>query len=203
MDQQARYRHWANEFAGTGYTFAMPVVYPWSWTWGWYDFEPGDYRWFYNGLLVASNVGCHTPSDVPIISFVHWHTVEVGPKGAPEPQQMTEWAYQELLWHMLLRGTDAFFLWCRSSENAKEVQLLHSVYAAAQEFGSFLEKGVPVTFDVPRRPGTVISGLRLGNEVLVRRTDFTDSRDELTIETAGRKLTVPVAAGTCRILTLE
>ena len=34
MDQKARYRHWANEFAGTGYTFAMPVVYPWSWTWG-------------------------------------------------------------------------------------------------------------------------------------------------------------------------
>ncbi|MCL5270229.1 MAG: hypothetical protein M1457_06705, partial [bacterium] len=70
-DQRARYRHWANDFAGTGYTFAMPVVYPWSWTWNWYDFEPGDYRWFYNGLLVASNAGRHTPAGVPIVAFVH------------------------------------------------------------------------------------------------------------------------------------
>ena len=38
VDQKARYRHWANEFESTGYTFAMPVVYTWSWTYHWYDF---------------------------------------------------------------------------------------------------------------------------------------------------------------------
>ena len=203
MDQLARYRHWANEFADTGYTFAMPVVYPWSWTWGWYDFEPGDYRWFYNGLLVASNVGRHTPADVPIISFVHWHTVEVGPKDAPKPEQMSEWAYQELLWHMLLRGTDAFFMWCRTAESAKEVQVLHPVYAAAQEYGEFFDRGVPINFDVPSRPGPVVSGLRLGDKVLVRRTDFADSREPVSINVAGKTLAVPVARGQCQILSLE
>src|SRR5262249_987424 len=121
--------------------FAMPVIYPWSWTWNWYDFEPGDYRWFYNGLLEASSVGRNTPAHVPIVAFVHWHTVDVGrsvddgaPKDAGAPaQQMSEHTYQELLWHMLLRGTDTFFLWCTESENAKEVALLHPVWAAAQE----------------------------------------------------------------------
>ena len=203
MDQRARYRHWANDFGDTSYSFAMRVVYPWSWWWGWYDFKPGDYRWFYNGLLVAGNAGRHTPADVPIISFVHWHTVDVGPKDAPKPDQMTEWAYQELLWHMLLRGTDAFFMWCRGEERAKEVQVLHPVWAAAQEYGEFLDKGIPVNFDVPSQPGPVISGLRMGNKVLVRRTDFAESREPVAINVAGRELAVPVAPGRCQILSLE
>ncbi|MBN2308427.1 MAG: hypothetical protein JXR94_05615 [Candidatus Hydrogenedentes bacterium] len=209
-DQKARYRHWGNDFEGTGYTFAMPVVYPWSWTWNWYDFEPGDYRWFYNGLLVASNAGRHTPPAVPIIAFVHWHTVDVGltagegdpPANAKPAQQMSEATYQELLWHMLLRGTDTFFLWCMKQEQAKEVQLLHPVYAAAQEYGAFLENGVPITFDVPARPGTVVSGLRMGNEVLVRRTDFAANTEPVQIAVGGRALEVPAAPGTCQVLTL-
>jgi len=209
-DQRALYRHWANDFEDTGYTFAMPVVYPWSWTWNWYDFEPGDYRWFYNGLLVASNAGRHTPANVPIVAFVHWHTVDVGlsereggaPAGAQPARQMSESTYQELLWHMLLRGTDTFFLWCTEKENAKEIQLLHPVWAAAQAYGQFLEKGVPITFDVPSQPGTVVSGLRLGRRVLVRRTDFAGGKEPVIIEVAGRKLQVPAAPGQCRILTL-
>jgi hypothetical protein len=35
-----------------------------------------------------------------------------------------------------------------------------------------LDRGQPISFDVPREPRTVVSGLRLGNRVLVRRTDF-------------------------------
>ncbi|MBT4484421.1 MAG: hypothetical protein HOC71_12180, partial [Candidatus Latescibacteria bacterium] len=74
-DQNAKYRLWYNDFPGTGYTFAMPVVYPWARLFSWYDFEDSDYRWFYNMLLVASNAGENTPSTIPVISFVHWHTI--------------------------------------------------------------------------------------------------------------------------------
>lgn len=210
-DQQARYRHWANDFEDSGYTFAMPVVYPWSWTWNWYDFEPGDYRWFYNGLLVASNAGRHTPAGVPIIPFVHYHTVDVGlseregqpPAGAQPARQMSESTYQELLWHMLLRGADTFFLWCTEKEYEKEIRLLHPVWAAAQAYAEFLEKGVPITFDVPARPGPVISGLRLGRRVLVRRTDFTSSAGPASIQVNGQALAVPSSPGQCQILTLD
>ena len=208
-DQEARYRHWANDFEDTGYTFAMPVVYPWSWCWNWYDFEPGDYRWFYNGLLVASSAGQRTPADVPIIAFVHWHTVDVGltdretvPEGLEPAEQMSEETYQEILWHMLLRGTDTFFLWCPANENAKEVKVLHPVWAAAQEYGRFLDEGVPVTFHVPKAPGPVVSGLRLGNEVLVRRTDFTDTAEPVALQVGSHTLQVERAEGQCRILTL-
>lgn len=210
QDQKALYRHWANDFEATRFTFAMPVVYPWSWTWNWYDFQPADYRWFYNGLLVASNAGKHTPANMPIIAFVHWHTVDVGLSereggalpGAQPARQMTESTYQELLWHMLLRGTDTFFLWCTEKENQKEVQLLHPVWAAAQAYGEFLEKGVPITFDVPSRPGAVVSGLRLGNRVLVRRTDFGPGKEPVAVTVAGRTLMVPSVPGQCQILTL-
>jgi hypothetical protein len=188
----------------------MPVVYPWSWCWNWYDFAPGDYRWFYNGLLVASNAGRHTPPHIPIIAFVHWHTVEVGlsereggpPAGSQPAQQMSERTYQELLWHMLLRGTDSFFLWCTQKESQKEVQLLHPVWAAAQAYGEFLEGGVPITFEVPPRPGPVISGLRLGQRVLVRRTDFTSDTAPVTIQVGEQRLQVSAAPGRCQILTL-
>jgi len=131
-DQRAKYRKWYDEFPGTGYTFAMPVVYTWYPTFGWYDFEDPDYRWFYNMLLVASNVGQYTPPDVPIISFVHYHTTAPPEKPDPQVKQFSEQKYQELLWHMLLRGTDTFFLWCPSEQAATEVRLLHAVYAAAQ-----------------------------------------------------------------------
>jgi len=209
-DQKALYRHWANEFEDTGYTLAMPVVYPWSWSWNWYDFAPGDYRWFYSGLLVASNAGRHTPPRVPIVAFVHWHTVEVGlseregepPAGAQAAQQMNEKTYQELLWHMLLRGTDTFFLWCTQKESQKEVQLLHPVWAAAQAYGEFLERGVPITFEVPPKPGPVVSGLRLGQRVLVRRTDFTSDTAPVTIQVGEQRLQVSPAPGRCQILTL-
>ena len=55
---------------------------------------------------------------------------------------------------MLLRGTDSFFLWCMEPENVKEVELLHPVWAAAQAYGAFLDKGTPVNFEVPGTPGS-------------------------------------------------
>ncbi len=200
---RALYRHWANEFEGTGYTFAMPVVYTWSRMWHWYDFDNGDYRWFRPMLLEATSCARSSRPALPIISFVHWHTTV--PPTPPEPamKQFSTEGYQELLWHMLLRGINTFYLWCPAEEYADEVKVLYPVWAAAQEYGDFLERGRPLGFDVPPRPGTVISGLRLDNRVLVRRTDFGESPDEVVLTYAGKPLRIPRAKGKCQILSLS
>lgn len=202
-DQRAQYRKWYDEFPEAGYTFAMPVIYPWARIFDWYDYTDTDYRWFYNMLLVGSNAGQNTPADVPVISFVHWHTIE--PKDAAgTATQLSEARYQELLWHALLRGTDTFFLWCRAEEAAKESRLVHEVYAEAQQYGSFLSKGTPVNFGAPKQPGTVISGLELGGRVLVRRTDFGPSlTGAVPIKVGDRAIEVPPAHGRCQIISLR
>jgi hypothetical protein len=203
IDQQARYRNWYDDFPLTGFTYAMPVVYTWSGIFKWYDFENTDYRWFYNMLLNASNAGKSTPQVIPIISFVHWHTIFEGSSQDSTIKQMSKESYQELLWHMLLRGTDTFFMWSEKDEFPEEVQLLHGVYADAQKFGRYLEHGMPVTFDVPDKPGTVISGLTLGDSILVRRTDFTTNHEPVQIFEGTKKVTVNYSPGVCIVLALN
>jgi len=202
-DQNAKYRQWYNDFPATGYTIAMPVIYPWFQTYNWYNFDNSDYRWFYNMLLVASNAGKSTPQNIPIISFVHWNTVFVGRQSDPAVKQMSKENYQELLWHMLLRGTDTFFMWSGKKEFPEEVRLVHEVYAAAQQYGDFLEHGLPITYDVPSEPGIVISGLALRDSVLIRRTDFGTKHGPVEILAGTKIITVNYAPGTCRILTLK
>jgi hypothetical protein len=202
VDGRARYRAWYPEFPLTGYTCAMPVVYTWYPTYHWYDLPNPDYRWFYNMLLVASNAGAHTPVGVPIIPFVHWHTTSPPPTPDPAVRQFSERGYQELLWHMLLRGADTFFLWCVPRELAHEVRLLHQVYADALRYAEFLNRGEPVTFDVPKTEGAVLSALRLGDRLLVRRTDFVDHPEPVSLSIGDRAIDVPRQEGECRILTL-
>ena len=180
-DQRAPYREWAHEFERTGYTFAMPVVYTWYRLFNWYDYEELDYRWFYNMLLVASNAGQHTAHTTPIIPFVHWTTTAPPKEVDPDVKQFSKAKYQELLWHLLLRGHDTFFLWCVSSELEDEIRLVHEVYADSQQYAGFLTRGTPITFDVSKKMQDVVSGLRLGDRVLVRRTSF------------GRKTKEPIA----------
>ncbi len=204
-DQRAKYREWFHEFSLTGYTFAMPVVYTWYPTFGWYDFANADYRWFYNMLLVATNACKSTPADIPIISWLHWHTTSPPREGEPTIpglQQFSEEKYRELLWHMLLRGTDGLMMWCPAEETGKEMQLLQEVYAAALEYKEFLDNGEPVSFAVPSQPGPVVSGLRLGNRVLVRRTDFDDTKGSISLDVDGRTLRVPRVEGECQVLSL-
>ena len=196
VDQRAKYREWAHEFDSCGYTFAMPVVYTWYPTFGWYDFEPKDYRWFYNMMRVASNAGRHTPQQTPIIPFVHWHTTAPPKKPDPTVQQFSQEKYQELLWHMLLRGHDTFFLWCTSPELATEIQLVHEGYRASLEYNGFIQRGVPVRFGVPAEPGAVVSGLQLSNRVLARRTDFgPKKKDEIMTLEDGRVVSVASKPG--------
>lgn len=203
-DQRARYRPWAHEFAGTGYTYANPVVYTWWDTFNWYDFENTDYRWFYNMLLVASNACEHTPPGTPVIAWVHWHTTAA--RLAPDPKkikQFSEEKYQELLWHMLLRGMDTFSSWCTAEELVKEVELLQEVCRDALEYKEFLDKGTPITYHVPKQQGPVISGLKLGNRVLIRRTDFDGTREPVEIKVAGCTLRIPRVEGRCQMLRTE
>ena len=182
----------------------MLVVYPWARTWGWYDFENGDYRWFYNMLKTATNAAKHTDPSVPIIPFVHWHTIYMPDPGDKTIHQMSPWAYQELLWYMLLRGHDTFFLWCQKHEYPREVTLLHEIWAKSLEYKTWLSKGTPISFEVPTEPGPVVSGLRIGDRVLVRRTDFGDSqKNPVAITVDGKNLAVPVAARSMQVLALK
>lgn len=202
VDQRARYRPWYHEFPLTGFTFAMPTVYTWYPTFGWYTFFPTDYRWFYNMLLVGSNAGENTPAEIPIISFVHWHTTAPPDEPDPAVKQFSEEKYQELLWHLLLRGHDTLFLWSPGKEAAKEISLLHPVYAEAQQYGDFLEKGIPISFEVPKKPGPVVSGLRLGDRVLLRVTHFTETAEPLRIQVDSSALRVPAGKEGCFVLSL-
>jgi len=111
--------------------------------------------------------------------------------------------YQELLWHMLLRGTDTFFMWSRKEEFPEEVRLLHEVYAEAQQYGKFLERGIPITFDVPKEVGIVISGLALGDSVLVRQTDFSSNHLPVKILAGTKIITVNYSPGKCKIVNLK
>ena len=180
-DHAAHYREWAPEFKRSGYTMSMPVVYTWHSIFESYPFGISDYRWFYNMLKVASNAGANTPAETPSVPFVHWHTT-APPADLSEPvEQFSEKAYQDLLWHTLLRGHDSFFLWCLHEELEKEVALVHEVYAQSIEYNDYIQHGIPIDQYVPGAPSPVISGLRLGNKVLIKRNDFNLPSGNLSI----------------------
>ncbi len=201
-DQRAKYRRWFKDFDLTGYTMAMPVVYPWAWTYKWYDFEPGDYRWFYNMLKVGSNAAQHRRPGVPTVPFVHWQRIFGLMKPDDSIVQFSERGYKELLWHLLLRGHDTFFLWCPQDQTGTEIKPLHEVYAAALEYKDFLDRGEPLVFDVPAIPAPVVSAIRLGDRLLVRRTDFVDGVGPVRITVDNKPVLVPKADGKCQVLTL-
>ena len=181
-EHKAPYREWAPEFDATGYTLSMPVVYTWYSIFDSLPFEPGDYRWFYNMLKVASNAGAHTSPETPSVPFVHWHTTAPPNPPSDTVTQFSEERYQELLWHMLLRGHDSFFLWCLQKELPKEISLLHEVYSDSMQYSDYIKKGVPVEHHVPALPGSIVSGLRLNDHVLIKRTNFATHRDNISLK---------------------
>jgi len=202
-DQQALYRPWYDEFTETGFTLAMPVVYTWYPTFAWYPEYSNDYRWFYNMLKVASIAGKSTPAGIPIATFVHWNTT--APPKEPDPGviQMSREAYKELLWHLLLRGHDMLFSWCMRNELAGEMTLLQEVYNNSLEYNEWLKSGRPVIFDVPASETSVVSGIKLNDRVLVRRTDFMDNKEPVTVNIEGSDLKIPYKPGSCQIILLK
>jgi len=198
--EREKYRKWYPEFPETGFTFAMPVVYPWYRGYKWYDFEDSDYRWFYNLLLVGTNPAKSTPASVPIITFVHWHTTEPPRNPDPSVKQLSAEKYQELLWHLLLRGHDGLFLWSPKDEAIEESRLVHQVYRESHAYRDFLLEGEPVTFEVPERPGPVVSALRIGFRLLVRRTDFGPETEPVLLRVGESVIPVPRVDGRSQIL---
>ena len=83
-----------------------------------------------------------------------------------------------------------------------EVTPVHEVWAAALAHKAFLDDGVPLTFDVPAQPGPVVSALRLGDRVLVRRTDFGQTAGDVELQVDGKALQVKPAPGVCQVLAL-
>ena len=201
QEHAALYRPWAREFEDCGYNVAMPVIYTWFNTFNDYPFENRQYRWFYNLMLEATSTGRRTAPGLPRVTFVHWTTTNP-PKELPKDfEAMTEVNYEELLWHLLLRGHDTFAMWCPAPELAQEVRPVHRVYAAALEYKEFLDRGRPVFFDVPKQPDSVVSALQLGQRLLVRRTDFTTQSETLEVKLpTGAILRVPRAAGKCLVI---
>ena len=177
----ATYREWAEEFEASGYTLSMPVVYTWHRLFDELPFNQTDYRWFYNMLKVASNASSHTRSTLPSIPFVHWHVTAPPSEPKASVAPMSAEVYQDLLWHMLLRGHDSLFLWCQADELAEEVALCHEVYREASRFSDFLENGQPIEQAVDPWPGDTISGLRLESQVLVKRNHFGSVSEERVI----------------------
>jgi len=202
-DQQALYRPWYDEFTETGFTMAMPVVYTWYPIFNSYPGYSSDYRWFYNLLKVGSNAGKSTPSGIPIATFVHWHTTAPPDNPASNVKQMSQKYYKELLWHLLLRGTDLFFSWCMRNEIATEMSLLQEVYNNSLEYNVWFQSGRAVTFEVPYEEKSVVSGLKLNNQVLVRRTDFTGNTEPIILTVSGVNLIVPYKPGVCQVLSLK
>ena len=201
-DHKARHRRWFAEFGLTGYTCAMPVVYAWKPSFHWTDFADADYHWFYFMLKAASNAGKHRIKGVPTISFVSCLGALRYPADAPEKPFSAE-KYQDLLWHMLLRGTDGLFVFSGRGQLAEELRCVHRVYAAALEYKDFLAKGTPICFDTPTRPGPVVSGIDLGRRVLVYRTDFDRTREPVELRTERLILSIPRAKGKPQVLIVE
>ncbi len=181
--QNALHRKWFDEFKYSGYTIAMPVIYTWYRFFNDYTFENKQYRWFYPLLKEATSVGRNTKPEIPIVSFVHWQTV-LKPKQIPSDfEPMSRDRYKELLWHMLLRGHDTFCIWSPQNEMSEEIKVVHEVYLESLRYSDFILRGKPIYWNVPEEPDTIISAIRLKNNLLVMRTDFNDSKEiRMTID---------------------
>jgi hypothetical protein len=180
----------------------MPVSYPWYRGYAFYDFESSDYRWFYNMLLVGTNAARATDPSTPLVTFVHWHTTEPPADPDPRVRQLSREVYRELLWHLLLRGHDTFFVWSPREEAVEEVALAHEVYRDSHRYRDFLLEAEPLLFDVPGEPSPVVSAMRLGSRLLVRRTDFDDRPGPVLVTVDGRPVPVPRADGRCQWIDL-
>jgi hypothetical protein len=203
VDGHAKYRQWFQEFPLTGYTYAMPVVYPRYPMYSWYDFDNADFRWFRPMLLNASNGPAHVGAGTPVVAFVKYFTCDGPAKPDSAVKQLSEEMYKEFLWHMLLRKTTSFYNWCPDTEATKEAELLQGVYADSLEYEEYFEKGTPISFETPTAPGPVVSGLKLGNKVLVLRTDFTDTKDPVEVKIGSAVLSIPRVDGKCQVLTIK
>lgn len=203
QDMQARHRPWAQEYAAAGYSISMPVFYTWYHIFADYPYANAQYRWLSGMLKEVSSTGRTIPGNVPSIPWVHWTTTNKPTTGVPRDfQAMDRQTYKELLWHALLRGHDTFLLWTPEDLMGEEIGPVHEVYAESLPYNEFILQGKPQLFEVPEQPGAVISLVLLRRQILVRRTDFTDSRDPVVIKVLGDTVQIPRLDHACAIIPL-
>lgn len=203
QDMQARHRPWVQEYIASGYTVSMPVFYTWYHMFTDYTHANLQYRWFSGMLKEVSSTGRNIPGNVPSIPWVHWSTTNKPTVGVPRDfQAMNRTIYKELLWHALLRGHDTFLMWSPEESMAEEVIPVHEVYTESLPFNEFILQGKPQLFDVPDQVGPVISVVLLRRQILVRRTDFDDSREPVTVTILGETLRIPRLDNACAIIPL-
>jgi len=190
----ALHRKWFDEFRGSGYTMAMPVIYTWYKFFNDYTFEQKEYRWFYPLMKEITSAGKNTGSGIPIISFVHWQTVLIPEKVPDDFVPLSREKYKQLLWHMLLRRHNGFCLWSPLKEMPEEIKVVDEVYIESLKYNDFILHGTPVFWDVPEEPETVVSGIKLKNKLLFVRTDFGKS-EVIEKNIDGKKVKIPAVSG--------
>lgn len=190
----ALYRKWFDEFKYSGYKMAMPVIYTWYRFFEDYKFEETEYRWFYPLLKEATSVGKNTPSKVPIVTFVHWHTVNKPNDLPADFVPLSREKYKELLWHLLFRGHDTFCLWSPLNEIGDEIEVLHEVYKESFKYNDFILNGKPVFWDVPEEADTVISGMKFRDKITVIRSDFKEDKKPLKIKIENKEIEIPISS---------
>ena len=66
---------------------------------------------------------------------------------------------------------------------SEEIKVVHEVYLESLRYSDFILRGKPIYWSVPEEPDTIISAIRLKNNLLVMRTDFNDSKEiRMTID---------------------
>ena len=93
-------------------------------------------------------------------------------------------------------------MWSPQDQALKESQLVHQVYAASHPYRDFLSAGKPLEFAIPPNPGAVVSALKLGSRLLVRRTDFDADQRPVPLLVDGQTIPVPRRGGSCQIIEL-
>ncbi|HEY8666876.1 MAG TPA: hypothetical protein VIL86_09435 [Tepidisphaeraceae bacterium] len=199
---KAKIRPWSQEFPLTGFTYAMPVEFIRFRAHEWYDFDNMDYRWFRSVMLTVNNAGKSAPAGTPVVAWVHSGMMDAPPKADPAIKPINDGKYQEFLFHAMMRHHDSFFCFASGLDAVGEMMLVQAVYGNAMEYRDYLEKGEVVSWDLPEKPGPVISAIKLGNSLLVRRTDFTDDKEPVTLKIGDKTISVPRADGKCQVIPL-
>ena len=120
---------------------------------------------------------------------------------------MSRPAYREVLRHLWLRGANGMFLFNGTATLTASLQMMddsRAVYNGLLAYRNFLSQGTPMNVTPPASSAAPIwSGLRLGNQALVRTYSPSGKGAKVTIEAfTGVKVTLPApAAGASFLIT--
>jgi hypothetical protein len=112
------------------------------------------------------------PPGLPLIPFVHWQPVAERGSLPPGVVPLSEPAYREVLWHVLLRGAPEEQGRCAAADTLRELGPVHEVYRQSLRYAGILARGKPVCFDVPTDASPLVSAVLEGPRLLARRSDF-------------------------------